>query len=75
MKRIICIIFGHQFFEIRRLGQFTHLMGCHRCDKIWGMNTDVRCLLPWNMELEDHHRFMGDLKEGETYARLQPRSK
>jgi hypothetical protein len=60
--RPACWIGLHDFYEIRRLNKFSHMIGCRRCQKRWGMNTDAKVILPWDMELEDHHRAMGDLR-------------
>jgi hypothetical protein len=61
LLRPLCWIGRHFYFEIRRLNRSSHLMGCRNCDRRWGMNTDARVLIDWCMELEDHHRAMGDL--------------
>ena len=61
LLRPICLIGLHSYYEIRRLSRYTHMVGCWRCQKRWGMNTDARVIVPWNIELEDHHRAMGDL--------------
>lgn len=59
IKSFLCLIFGHRYAEIIRLSDYTHLIGCVRCKRRWGMNTDVQALIPWDMELEDVHRVMG----------------
>lgn len=47
--------------RIKRLNRYCHLLGCVRCKRRFGMHTGERLLIPWSLELEDHHRFMGDL--------------
>lgn len=58
-RKLKCFLFGHQYAEIKRLSDYSHLIGCVRCKQRWGMNTFVHALVPWDMELEDFHRSMG----------------
>ena len=59
--RVRCWFGMHDYYEVRRLNMWSHLMGCKNCPNLWGMNTQARALIPWTMELEEHHRFMGDI--------------
>lgn len=49
----------HKYYEIQRLGKFSHLLGCSYCKKKFAINTEAGILLPWDLELENFHRSMG----------------
>lgn len=63
VKSLLCLVLGHQYAEIMRLSLSSHLIGCKRCDRRWGMNTDAHALIPWDMELMDMHLQMGHFDE------------
>lgn len=63
LRRILsCSIGSHNYYEVRRLNNCCHLIGCRDCSKLWGMNTTVHALVSWDSELEDQHRLMGDFE-------------
>lgn len=50
-------LFGiHKYYRIRILGDHSHLLGCKRCNKLFSINTSVKILLEWDLELEDMYR-------------------
>jgi len=53
MKRILCKLLGHKYGYVARLSPQAHMLACHRCQKRFAMNTDVKVLLDWDLELED----------------------
>jgi len=52
----------HKYYKIRRLSDYSHLLGCELCEKRFSMNTSMKVLLDWDQELEDFHRYMGHLE-------------
>lgn len=65
IHRWICRILGHRYVRARRLTRSSHLIVCARCRGLWGMNTDVKAFLPWDLELQDMYYQMGVLdKDG-----------
>lgn len=54
LRRLKCLLTGHRYIIIGRCGIATHHVGCKRCLRQWGMNHDVRALLPW-FEVADFH--------------------
>ena len=50
---LVCFLFGHKYFLIKKITQTTRKISCHRCGKVFGMNDDARCVLKWDRELED----------------------
>ena len=56
MKKILCIIGKHQYEQIARPTDRGYMIGCKRCRKVWGMNTDVQIMLPWSLEMSDMYR-------------------
>ena len=57
MKRIICFIFGHKFRLLRRISPTTRELKCKRCKKEFGMNDDVKVILPMDYELRELHKW------------------
>lgn len=41
------LYFGHKLYVIGRCGHATDHIRCDYCGKEWGMNHDVRAILPW----------------------------
>lgn len=58
MKRIICLILGHKYYRVRKLAYMSELVGCNRCGKFYGMNHDVRAILPFDQEMCDMYASM-----------------
>jgi hypothetical protein len=53
VKRLLCTLFGHKYYFIKRYTPTTRKIGCERCGRHFGMNDDVRCVVPWDDELEE----------------------
>lgn len=53
MKKIICKIFRHKYAYVKRLSSATHQLSCKRCKKLFAINTSVKTVLEWDLELED----------------------
>lgn len=51
MKRIICLFLGHKYYLVRVLTDNGKLVGCKRCGKFYGVNDDVRAILPFDKDL------------------------
>lgn len=51
LKKLTCFIFGHDYFLIQRMTEWSRRIGCRRCEKTFGMNDNVRCVIPWDDEL------------------------
>jgi hypothetical protein len=60
MKKIICRLLGHRYRLTRRITHSIAELECKRCQSEFGINTDVRALVPLNDELRQLHR---DLKK------------
>jgi hypothetical protein len=52
LASLICAITQHRYVVEKRFTHYSRKIGCTRCGKQWAMNDDVRCLLPWDAELE-----------------------
>jgi hypothetical protein len=48
-RRVCCRLGRHRLFKIARCGCVTDHVGCRDCAKQWGMNHDVRAILPWSI--------------------------
>lgn len=55
MSKLLCCIFGHKYYVIKRFSFTTRKVGCRRCGEMWGMNDRVKALIEWNGELEEWH--------------------
>ena len=40
-KKLICLLFGHKYYIIRKISPTVREVGCYRCHKEWGMNDEV----------------------------------
>ena len=61
LRPIICAIVGHNYFVLQRLTAHSRKLGCHRCGCAFGMNDDVRAVIPWSRDLENVYRIIGVL--------------
>ncbi|MEN6547923.1 MAG: hypothetical protein ABFE07_17945, partial [Armatimonadia bacterium] len=50
MKDFICFLFGHKYMITQRLPYASARLCCRRCRRMFAMNDDVRCVLPWDSE-------------------------
>jgi hypothetical protein len=51
MKRLVCLLLGHKYYLVRVLTDNGKLIGCKRCGKFYGVNDDVRAILPFDEDL------------------------
>ena len=56
MKKILCFIFGHRYFVIKKFSYTVRKVGCSRCGNKWGMNDEVKVFIEWDWELEELHK-------------------
>lgn len=56
IKQLICFLFGHKYYVIRKFSPTERKVGCARCFKEWGMNDRVKAFIPWDGELEELHK-------------------
>lgn len=58
MPRFLCRILGHpSYMIVKRLGAASWCLQCSRCGRFFGVNTDARVFLPWDLELTAIHDF------------------
>jgi hypothetical protein len=55
MKKLLCWFFGHQYRLEKNLGFGCQKLRCKRCKAAFGINHQVKALLPWDSELEELH--------------------
>lgn len=70
IKNFKCWLFGHDYFLIQILTEWSRRIGCKRCHKTFGMNDNVMCVIPWDEELqrlytEGYKIKIVDYKQGE----------
>jgi hypothetical protein len=58
MDKLMCFIFGHRYRLKQNINSYIREVKCERCQKEWGMNDEVRQLLPLDDELKEQHREM-----------------
>ena len=58
MKRLICKIFGHSFLRIRRINSSIEEVFCDRCFQEFGINHEVKSILPLDEELKYAHKII-----------------
>jgi hypothetical protein len=59
LNKLICAMFGHRYVVQRVFSPTSRKVGCTRCGKEWGMNDSVRAFIPWDGELEQLYRDIG----------------
>jgi hypothetical protein len=57
--RILCYFGKHKYTRTQYLTPTSRRIGCMRCGKVWGMDDNIKVLIPWDTELEDIYRDMG----------------
>lgn len=56
LAKIHCAMFGHAYHVHQRFSSHARRVICLRCGGDWGMNDQVRALIPWDSELEALYR-------------------
>lgn len=59
MKRILCWLFGHQFYLVKKLTRTSRKIACTRCGQAFGMNDDAHAVIPWDHELDAMYEVIG----------------
>jgi hypothetical protein len=59
LKELICATVGHRYVVQRVFSQTSRKVGCTRCGKECGMHDSVRAFVPWDGELEQLYRDIG----------------
>lgn len=54
-KRLFCFFGRHKYYVRQRFSDACGQIGCRRCPRLWGVNTRVGGMLPWDVELEFTH--------------------
>lgn len=52
LQKLMCAVFGHRYFVMRRMNPGARKVGCHRCGAAWGMHDETRSFVPWDGEFE-----------------------
>ena len=58
-ERVICAVAGHRYVVQRVFSATSRKVGCTRCGREWGMNDSVKAFIPWDGELEQLYRDIG----------------
>ena len=59
LNRIMCAVSRHHYVVQRVFSPTSRKIGCLRCGMEWGMNDRVQLIIPWDGELEDLYRSIG----------------
>jgi len=51
--KILCKFNWHKYEYVKRVSPATHKIKCTRCGTYFAINTDTRCVLKWDLEIED----------------------
>lgn len=52
VRRLACMVVGHQYRVLRRMNPGARKVGCDRCGAVWGMHDRTRTFVPWDDEFE-----------------------
>lgn len=61
IKRLICWVFGHQYYVVQSFRFGHRKVGCARCQRYFAMHDGCRMLLDWDDDFEKFYRSMYDL--------------
>lgn len=61
--RLLCALLGHKYVVLRRFSITSRQVGCTRCKCKWGMHDPTYSLIPWDKDLEDMYRLIGQWKD------------
>ena len=59
LAKLWCWLVGHRYEVWQRFSHYSRRVICDHCGGDWGMNDDVRAIIPWSDELADCYRVMG----------------
>lgn len=59
IERLLCALFNHRYVVLMTFSPTSRKVGCTRCDKEWGMNDSERAFIPWDKELEEMYKIIG----------------
>jgi hypothetical protein len=60
--KIICYLFGHKYRLQKRISNTIREIKCKRCGLEFGMNDDVKTVLPLDNELRKLHKELTIIK-------------
>ena len=58
-RRLWCALIGHRMYVWQELTAHSRRVVCDHCGGDWGMNDDVRAIIPWDAELESLYQSHG----------------
>lgn len=56
MKKIICFIFGHNYYMTEKWSNTARRVGCKRCNGDWAMHDPTKSLVEMNGEFADMYK-------------------
>lgn len=62
-KNLKCMFGRHEYFVTRKVSSSIQELKCRNCGKEFGINHDLRCVIPLDEELRNVHDFMLGLKK------------
>lgn len=61
IQKIKCLLGKHKYYVIEKYSKDVRKVGCKICAKQWGMNDRVQAFIPWDKDLEEHHKLIRTL--------------
>lgn len=52
IRWLICMLLGHEYEKIKPLSQWSDLLGCKACKKLFAYNNNTQICLPWDSDFE-----------------------
>jgi hypothetical protein len=59
IEGFFCALLGHKYVVQRVFSSTSRQLGCTRCGKEWGMHDPTRSLVPWDKDLEQMYKEIG----------------
>lgn len=59
LRRLDCHLFGHDYEVWQRFTPYSRRVYCENCGGDWGMNDEVRALVPWDRDIEEMYKVLG----------------
>ena len=59
MKRLFCFLLDHRYYVWQHFSRISRRVICLRCGGDWGMNDEVRAIIPWDGQLAQLYEMQG----------------
>lgn len=59
IDKIMCLLGRHKYVATQEFTDYSRRIACRRCRRMFAMNDDMRCVVPWDSEFHRMYEVMG----------------